>query len=76
MNPSAKDSLDAQIAIRGARVKSATATVLTAPDIHARNTFEQREAVKPKSERLELKTQMPVFRFPAASVVKLTLELV
>jgi len=57
-------------------VKSANATVLTAPDIHARNTFDQREAVKPKSERLEMKADMPVFRFPAASVVKLALELV
>ena len=76
VNPSAKDSLDAQIVLRGARVKSATATVLTATDIHARNTFDQREAVKPKSERLEMKADMPVFRFPAASVVKLALELV
>jgi alpha-L-arabinofuranosidase len=75
VNPSAKDALAAQIAIRGARIKSGTATVLTATDIHARNTFEQRQAVIPKTERLELKGDAPVFRFPAASVVKLTLDL-
>jgi alpha-N-arabinofuranosidase len=75
VNPSAKDALDAQIAIRGARVKSGTAIVLTAPDIHALNTFDQREAVKPRSEQLDLKADMPVFHFPAASVVTLTLEL-
>jgi alpha-L-arabinofuranosidase len=75
VNPSATDALEAQIAIRGARVKSGSATVLTATDIHAHNTFEQRQAVTPKTETIEIKGDAPVYRFPAASVVKLTLQL-
>jgi alpha-N-arabinofuranosidase len=75
VNPSVKDARAAEIAIRGARVRSAIATVLTSSDIHARNTFEQREALAPKSQTLEIKGEAPVFEFPAASVVKLRLQL-
>jgi alpha-L-arabinofuranosidase len=70
-----KDGLEAQIAVRGARVSSGEATVLTASDIHARNTFEQRQTVAPKTERLEIKGNSLTFRFPAASVTKLDLRL-
>jgi alpha-L-arabinofuranosidase len=75
VNPSAKDAIEAQIAIRGARVSSGTATVLTASDLHARNTFEQRHAIAPTTARLEAKDGTAMFQFPAASVVKLNLEL-
>jgi alpha-L-arabinofuranosidase len=49
--------------------------VLTAADIHARNTFEQRQAVTPKPEHVEIKGDSLTFRFPAASVTKLELRL-
>ena len=75
VNPNVRNSVEAQISVRGAGVKSGTATVLTASDIHARNTFEQRNAVMPKTEPLGLKSQVPAFQFPAASVTKLTLRL-
>ena len=75
VNPNAKDALEAQITVRGARVAGGSATVLTAPDIHAHNTFEQQNAVAPKSERLDIKGGTPMFRFPPASVVKLSLQL-
>jgi alpha-L-arabinofuranosidase len=75
VNPSVKDSLETQIVIRGARVSSGEATVLTASDIRARNTFEQRQAVAPKTERVEVKSDTLIFRFPAASVTKLDLRL-
>ncbi|MBV9342922.1 MAG: alpha-L-arabinofuranosidase, partial [Acidobacteria bacterium] len=74
-NPSASDSLETEINVRGARVKSGTAVVLTASDIHARNTFDQRQAVRPRTAQLRFKSQLPVFEFPASSVVRLTLEL-
>jgi alpha-N-arabinofuranosidase len=76
VNPDVKNPIEAQIAIRGARVKSGNSTVLTASDIHAHNTFEQRQAIVPTSAQMEIKGDAPVFRFPAASVVKLTLALV
>jgi alpha-L-arabinofuranosidase len=75
VNPSLKDSVDAQIAIRGARVNSGSAVVLTAPDIHARNTFEQRQAIAPRSAKVQIKDGTLVFNFPAASVAKLNLQL-
>jgi alpha-N-arabinofuranosidase len=75
VNPDVKNPIEAQIAIRGARVKSGSATVLSASDIHAHNTFEQRQAIVPKTAQMEVKGGAPVFRFPAASVAKLTLDL-
>jgi alpha-L-arabinofuranosidase len=75
VNPSAKDALQAQIAARGARITSAEALVLTAPDIHARNTFEQRQNVVPRSAQVRVDHGSAIFQFPAASVAKLTLQL-
>jgi alpha-L-arabinofuranosidase len=75
VNPSATDALDAQVSIPGARVLSGAATVLTASDIHAHNTFEQPRAVAPKTDQLSITSRQPVFRFPPASVVRLTLQL-
>jgi alpha-N-arabinofuranosidase len=76
VNPDVKNPIDAQISIRGARVKSAAQTVLTSSDIHARNTFDQRKAIVPTTVQTEIRGDAPVVRFPAASVVKLTLTLV
>jgi alpha-N-arabinofuranosidase len=75
VNPSVKDAVEAQIAIRGARVSSGTATVLTAPDLHARNTFEQPQAIAPTTAKVQIKDGAPIFSFPQASVVKLNLQL-
>jgi alpha-N-arabinofuranosidase len=75
VNPNVKDAVEAQVVVRGASIKSGEATVLTASDIHARNTFDQRNEVSPKSENFEAKGNSPVFRFPPASVAKLILQL-
>lgn len=75
VNPSVKDTVEAQITVRGARVNSGTAMVLTSSDIHARNTFEQKQAIVPTSAQVQIKDGAPVFRFPPASVVKLNLQL-
>jgi len=75
VNRDVSQAIGAQLAIRGAQAKSATATVLTAPDIHAHNTFEQRDAVMPKTARANVSGGGVSFRFPAASVVKLEIEL-
>lgn len=75
VNPNVKDAVDAQIVIRGAQIQSGTATVLTASDIHAHNTFEQRDVVTPEPKSFAANNRMPVFTFPAASVTKLNLQL-
>jgi alpha-N-arabinofuranosidase len=75
VNPDVSQPVEAQVAIRGAEAKSATATVLAASDIHAHNTFEQRDVVAPKTANTEVRGGGVNFRFPAASVVKLEIEL-
>ena len=70
-----KDGFETQVVVRGARVSSGEATVLTASDIHARNTFEQRQAVVPKTQHVEVKGDSLTFRVPAASVIKFDLRL-
>jgi alpha-N-arabinofuranosidase len=75
VNPDVSQPVEAQVAIHGAQAKSATATVLTASDIHAHNTFEQRDAVVPKTQNAEIRRGGVNFRFPPASVVKLEIQL-
>jgi len=71
VNPSVKDALSAQINIHGAKASSGEATILTAADIHAHNTFEDRNAVTPKTQKIEASGGALNFRFPAASVTRL-----
>jgi alpha-N-arabinofuranosidase len=75
VNPNVSSSLDAQIVIHGGRVNSGETTVLTAADIHAHNTFTEKQAVVPKTEQFAVKDDALIVRFPAASVSKLTLHL-
>jgi alpha-N-arabinofuranosidase len=75
VNPDTAKPMLAEINVRGAIVKAGTATVLTAPDIHARNTFEQPDALLPKTAGLNIRGGAVSFEFPAASVVKLELQL-
>jgi alpha-N-arabinofuranosidase len=75
VNPDVTKPMQAQINVRGASVKSGAATILTAPDIHARNTFEQPDALVPKTATVNVRGGAVSFEFPAASVVKLELQL-
>ena len=75
VNPSVNDALSAQVNIRGAKASSGEATVLTATDIRAHNTFEDRNAVTPKTGKVEVTGGAITFNFPAASVAKLTVKL-
>src|SRR5271155_2538984 len=53
VNPHVSEPSEAEIAIRGAVIKSGAATTLTHSDIHAHNTFDQRETVKPQTSSVE-----------------------
>jgi alpha-N-arabinofuranosidase len=75
VNPHVTDSRDAEIVVRGATLKSGLATVLTNSDIHAHNTFEQRQVVVPETKALEIKGPILNYTFLQASVTKLTLTL-
>jgi alpha-N-arabinofuranosidase len=75
VNPHVSEAREAEIAIRGAALKSGSVTVLTNPDIHAHNTFEQKRMVVPETKSIEFKGGMLNYEFPAASVTKLTITL-
>jgi alpha-N-arabinofuranosidase len=75
VNPDVSVPREALISIRGAKIASAKASVLTDSDIHAHNTFEQKDAVKPRTMPAEASGGTLTFSFPPASVTKLNLEL-
>jgi alpha-N-arabinofuranosidase len=75
VNPHVTDARQTEIGIRGAAVKSGSATTLTHSDIHAHNTFDQRQVVVPQTKTLEISGGLLNYSFPPASVTKLTLTL-
>jgi len=75
VNPDVSAPREAKIGIRGATLKSGTATTLTNSDIHAHNTFDQREVVTPQTKSLDFHGGNLAYSFPPASVTKLTLSL-
>ena len=75
VNPHVSEPCEVEIAIPGANLKSGTVTTLTANDIHAHNTFEQRDVIVPQTKSLETRQQVVHYTFPPASVTKLTLAL-
>jgi alpha-L-arabinofuranosidase len=75
VNPHASATREAKLGIRGASVKSGTATTLTHSDIRAHNTFEQREVVSPQTKAWSFQREELAYSFPPASVTKLALSL-
>jgi alpha-N-arabinofuranosidase len=75
VNPSVKDALQTQVAVHGATVSSGKALVLSAENIHAHNTFADRQAVAPKLQEIKVSSGNVSFRFPAASVTQMALQL-
>ena len=75
VNPDVAKALESQIILQGGGAKSARATVLTAPDIHARNTFAARQEVVPRSAEVRAAEGNLRFQFPAASVTKIEIQL-
>ena len=74
VNPSATESREAEIAIRGGKPRSWQARTLTSDDIHAHNTFDRPNAIEPKDSAGEVAGAM-IYRFPAASVTRLKIEI-
>ena len=75
VNPHHEKAREAEIAIRGATVRSGQARTLTSTDIHAHNSFANPHALEPKDAELSATGQTVVFQFPAASVTRLLLTL-
>ena len=75
VNPDVTQPREAEIALGAAAVKSGTVTVLTDKDIHAHNTFENPDAVRPRSEDLMASGSSIRHTFPAASVTLIQAKL-
>jgi alpha-N-arabinofuranosidase len=75
VNPHVSKTSEAEIAIRGASLKSGAVTTLTHSDIHAHNSFEQKDVVKPQTSALQAGGKVLHHAFPPASVTKLQVAL-
>jgi len=76
VNSDAQNAQETEIRVRGATLKEPQATVLRASDIHARNTFDQPNALEPKQDKNVAAGSPFVYHFAPASVTKLEFELV
>jgi alpha-N-arabinofuranosidase len=75
VNPDVTQPREAEIVLRPAEIKSGTVTVLTDKDIHAHNTFDNPDAVRPRSEDLAATGSAIRHTFPAASVTLIQAKL-
>jgi alpha-N-arabinofuranosidase len=66
---------EAEIQIRGARIASAKARVISAKDVHAHNTFENPQAVESHDEQVRTARENLVFRFPPVSATRWAFDL-
>jgi alpha-L-arabinofuranosidase len=76
VNPHVSEARETELGVRGASIRSGMVTTLTNADIHAHNTFEQRNAVTPQEKDLGSGGRSINLTFPPASVTKLALTLV
>jgi alpha-N-arabinofuranosidase len=75
VNPHATDARECAIAVRGAAIREARATVLSATDLRAHNSFEHPAALAPVDAPVRPAAGPLTHRFPAASVTRLQLTL-
>ncbi|HMD08507.1 MAG TPA: alpha-L-arabinofuranosidase C-terminal domain-containing protein [Candidatus Acidoferrum sp.] len=75
VNPSTNEPRLAEIALRGATFKEASMKFLSNADIHAHNTFDQRDAVIPQTKPVSVSPGALAVEFPPASVVALNIQL-
>ena len=74
-NPHLTEPREAEIAVRGAAVRTVAVTTLAAGDVHDHNTFEAPDRVTPVTGGSRPVTSPFVHRFSPASVTKLDLTL-
>jgi alpha-L-arabinofuranosidase len=75
VNPHVSEARETEIGIRGGGLKSGFATTLTHSDMHAHNSFAERDVVGPKTSAVDFKGKTLTYTFPPASVTKLALTL-
>lgn len=71
VNPDLASPVEAQVALHAAKMARASGTVLAASDMHAHNTFEEPNVVKPRTLDASTSGELLVVTLPPASVTKL-----
>jgi alpha-N-arabinofuranosidase len=74
-NPDPKAAHEAEIAVRGASIKTATGVRISSNDIHAHNTFAAPNRLETREITVSLAGAGLTHSFPAASVTRIDLEL-
>ncbi|HVU44583.1 MAG TPA: alpha-L-arabinofuranosidase C-terminal domain-containing protein [Terracidiphilus sp.] len=74
-NPSIDAPRETEILVRGGTAVSATARILSAPDVHAHNTFDHEGVSAPRSASLQVNNGIVTAQFPPASVASITVKL-
>ena len=74
-NPSLTETSKAEISLRGGRVGSASARVLSTKDVHAHNTFDNPNAVVPRDVAVKSSGETIAFTFEPASVTRIQITL-
>jgi len=74
VNPDPQNAQQTAIEVRGSQIADARVRVLSASDIHARNTFEQPNAVEPRAETVPRASPLN-YSFKPASVTSLEIQL-
>jgi alpha-L-arabinofuranosidase len=75
VHPELNKPIDTQIALNGAGISHVSATALTAADMHAHNTFDLPDTVKPTQLSVALAGNLISVSLPPASVVKFEIVL-
>jgi alpha-N-arabinofuranosidase len=76
VNPHVSDPRETELVVRGANIRAATTTQLTASDIHSRNTFDHPSELTPQSrETVSTSGNKLTIQVPAASVTKVVITL-
>lgn len=76
VNPDVAEPREAEIAVRGGSIAGARAVTIAAADIHAHNTFDHPDTVKPRQDAVPAaRGGSLTYRFPPASVTRLTIDL-
>lgn len=75
VNPDVTQARQAEISLLGGAAVSGRATVLTNADIHAHNTFDAPDTVRPRSEEWKPNGHNVHYTFPPASVTALQIKL-
>jgi alpha-L-arabinofuranosidase len=75
VNPDVSEPRETEISVPGASIRSGTARVLTATELHAHNSFDHPHAVEPRDQEFIASGPAFVHRFPPASVTRVQLTL-